>query len=221
VSAGSIRIEQGYEWPQLLTCLPGEEHSKSMPVNPDEVFNNAMCFMVAYRHMTKLIQPERDQLTTIASAAPLLMMGGLTTELMLKTFHALHNGTVPRSHDLADLYRNLPMAMRIAIKKKFNSGAVMQRRKALYDMIEGATGERPPDDLPELLSRASTAFETYRYSFEDPPGGNMPDFLLSDFPQVLIDVIIDLKPEWKSWRPRMPPAIERRSSERLRSNVAS
>jgi hypothetical protein len=179
----------------------------------DRVFNNAMCFVVAYRHMNEMIEPELFPARTIASAIPLFMLGGLTIELLLKTFHMRDHGKIPRSHDLADLYRNLPSATRIAIKKRYKTGPAAAQRKKLFDAIEKTAGSRPSSDLAELLDSASRAFETYRYSYEEPPEG-YPDFLLSDLPQLLVDVLVEGNPNWKAWRPTMPKAFEEAAKRR-------
>lgn len=173
-------------------------------VEPDEVFNTAMCYLTAYRYMSQMIQPVKNLKLTVAASMPIMSMCALVTELELKVFHALDHDRIPKSHDLADLYRNLKMPSRIAIKKAW-VGELPKWRK-IHSQMEERFGGKIKEDLVEVLEAGRRGFEKYRYSFEEGDDAG-EDFLLHPLPELLRATLIARRPNWINWTPRAPKWI--------------
>jgi HEPN domain-containing protein len=167
----------------------------------DEVFNSAMCFLVSYRFLTQSIRPKTDPKLTLATAMPQIAIAAFTIELFLKLFHVLDHGKCPRGHDLLNLFQNLKFETRQKIRRRWKERLPLYEKTRLA--IENETGREMDTKLEHCIDLARQAFERYRYDF-DTSEGPLPDFIISDLPQTLLDVAISRNPDWKDWYPKPP-----------------
>jgi hypothetical protein len=71
----------------------------------------------------------------------------------------------------------------------------MPSQAHIHDFMERELGHRVPRDLESALTMGAKTFEEMRYLFEE--SATQAQFLLLDLPQLLQEVILEMKPEWR------------------------
>ena len=105
----------------------------------------------------------------------------------------IETGQVPQEHHLRNLFDRLAPTTQARIEQLWNEKVVPQR-KWMWDRIEREMNQKVERDLRSALDGGSRTFEKLRYSYE----GNTSDirFSMSDLPQILGQVILELRPQW-------------------------
>jgi hypothetical protein len=165
------------------------------------VFNTAMSFYTAQDRLQRFVNPKGDPNGTIALTAPLVTVCALSIELMLKTLRTIDQGSVPRGHDLHNLFRNLSQPTQIRVRKAWKKHLPNLSRE--FDLMERQTGTKIDTHLDHMLLSSRQAFERYRYGFET-IDGDMPDFLLMSLPGILRNCIVEMRPDLQNWQPKPP-----------------
>lgn len=117
-----------------------------------------------------------------------LVLESLAAELYLKALLAIAPGTVPKSHDLYELFRQLPRNTKATLRKRHSEVA----RKDAFLMSLCESGFEL--SLDSLLKLNKDSFAQYRYLHE---GKAKSAFLLSVFIECARQFILELHPEWE------------------------
>lgn len=102
---------------------------------------------------------------------------GFAIELYLKSLLTLVNKSVPKSHDLRDLYDAIPTSVKELIESVYDTMRPEQvhqlRGRTSFTLAKGPLDEPQWDDynevplvLPDLLARSRDLFYSWRYVFE-------------------------------------------------------
>ena len=129
------------------------------------------------------------------------MLGALTIELFLKCLICMESCKASHGQDLKELFDELSAEVRARIEHAWDNDIVPLRRKE-WDGIE-TFGLTMPRDLPSALVKGSEAFKRIRYSYEGNTEGL--HFYLGDLPALLEKLILEIKPEFESYRRRTLP----------------
>lgn len=154
------------------------------PVNPEQIFNHAIRFSGTEQYLRDL--KSTDSAFPVMVAPPSMVLSAFAIELLLKCLLALEGTEIPETYKLDVLFR------RISHKKK-------RRIEELWDLNARSKVKQfckahgLPDDLPNAMVECASAFENMRYIYEEPE----TRFYIGDLGQQLIDVIVEIKPEWK------------------------
>jgi hypothetical protein len=175
----------------------------SQSIDPLKIFEQANGFYQALAILCN-VEPGNTQLE-ITIGEPVMVIGAFTIELFLKCLVCIETGRVPHTHHLRELYDKLGANTQQRLLRTWEND-IAAYRKAEWDRVEAAAGEKAARDLPGALAAASKSFERIRYSYE----GNTAEvqYFLQDLPQLLRQVIVEFKPTWKNhlrgYRP-LPP----------------
>jgi hypothetical protein len=128
-----------------------------------------------------------------------MVISALNSELFLKCLICIETELVPQGHHLFSLFGQLSAPTRARIEELWDH-EVVPLRDLRWKQIEAALGRPIKRDLASALEGGSTAFEKIRYSYE----GNNDDveFYISDLPQILGRVILEIRPEFAQLRRR-------------------
>jgi hypothetical protein len=118
-----------------------------------------------------------------------LVLKSFTVELYLKSLLAEEFGTVPITHDLYELFRQLPRNTKATLRKRHLHLAVND------DFLVGLHESGFIVSLDTLLKINKDAFEQYRYIHE---GKAKSAFLLEVFINCARQYILERHPDW-SW----------------------
>jgi hypothetical protein len=166
--------------------------SSGQSVDPRGIFEQANAFYQALAILCN-VEPQNVQLA-VTIGEPVMVVGAFTIELFLKCLVCIETGKAPFGHNLRELFDQLSGSTRGRILRTWDNDILIQR-KAEWNRIEAAMGQKIFRDLPDALTAASRSFERIRYSYE----GNTADlqYFLHDLPQLLRQVVVEIKPEWK------------------------
>lgn len=127
-------------------------------------------------------------------AGPGMVLSAFASELYLKCIFALETGRVTDGHELRTLFNLLSEERRLEIEQRWDAYNDTQDRRRLYATIENFEGAAIPRDLRWSLRKGNDAFTQLRYIHE--PEMQNAIFVLGDFPGILRQVIISIRPEW-------------------------
>jgi hypothetical protein len=165
---------------------------KKQPKNPPNalaVFGQARRFRFADAHLRAIDNPVLFE----AMGTVCLTLSAFSSELYLKSLLCIETGRIYPGHNLKNLYRNLSLPTRRRIRQLW--GVYWDSQTPRWKKLSDLMGHPPPDgDLDAALDTAGHAFEAFRYAFE----GGLPDFFLGEFPAILDQVALELRPEWRS-----------------------
>jgi len=142
-------------------------------------------------------------MTTIA--APHMVLSAFASELYLKCLLCLEKGSVPQTHNLKALFRDISTLAKKRIEQIWDAYAASPGVQELWKFIESTTGKPFHRDFAAVLERSSTAFNELRYLHED----NSGSFLAGDLPQMLRTVILERRPLWATLRHTPPTSHPR------------
>ena len=103
--------------------------------------------------------------TQMRMAAPWAVNGAFALELYLKCLLTIECGAYPDSHDLSELFRNLPRQTRHTLRKIHDKAA---DQDATFARARAAGYQT---DLASLLEAGRDVFTQLRYAFENDPKG--------------------------------------------------
>ena len=175
-------------------------------IDASKIFEQGDCFFRTLAILRNAVDPDDVQLG-VTIGEPAIVIGALTIELFFKCLACIETGEAPWGHNLKELYDALSPETRARIQRDWDTD-ILVHRKNEWDEIEKGLGRQIARDLPSALAAASKTFERIRYSYE----GNTVDlqYFLHDLPQLLGQVILELKPEWtglrRAYRP-LPASI--------------
>lgn len=149
------------------------------------VFRHAYMFVECADFMK-----ENGAYKKVALGFPMLVLEAFSIELLLKTLLLIDGKEVPPSHQLAILFRRLGPKL----KRRIVDAWELRARPMLADL---GPKLKLPTDLPNALVRCDRAFERLRYGYEDP---ERMVFYLGGLPPLLVDLVVELKPEWIRYR---------------------
>jgi HEPN domain-containing protein len=123
---------------------------------------------------------------------PAVVLSAFADELFLKCLLLLEGKTPPDIHHLAELFNKLEQTTKDMIEAGWN--AAVQANEHEFAENERKLNITIPRDLPTALADCGDTFRLMRYIYDDPLAVK---FYIIDLPQVLRDVILARKPEWK------------------------
>lgn len=149
-------------------------------------------------HVTGNILRDHEALAPFLATTtlPSLVVTAFSIEMYLKCLLSIETGHVPAVHVPKNLFDLL------APKTKDRTRALWLAKvqmKANHWAV-AAPGEPPPYDLDAALAEAADPFVKLRYANEGPVNLR---FRLSDLPEVLRDVILEMRPDWVGARPKV------------------
>jgi hypothetical protein len=157
-----------------------------MQIQPNAIFRHADTFFHA------VDQLHRSPLGAFRTVAmPVMVVSAFASELYFKTLIAIDGKRPPRSHDLLDLFLELPSGMQGRLESRWNP--ITRDREELLKNIDRKENAPIPRALRDALAEGREGFERLRYIYE---GGNPFRFILSDLPLALRRTILDLQPSW-------------------------
>jgi hypothetical protein len=154
--------------------------------HPLRIFMNAERF----RQADLLLRSFDDQQIAVAVASPALILSAFASEIYLKCIICLETGELAHGHHLKNLFRQIGPCTRRAIQQRWDAYVSSPLKQRLY----AKNGSPVPVDLDWTLSEGSSAFTFLRYIHE--VDNLKTKFLLGDFPNILRDVIIQMRPQW-------------------------
>jgi len=172
-------------------------------LDPVKIYRHASAFHKAYDVLLKAALPKEgaipdDQFIGII-AHPAMVLSLFASELYLKCLLCVETGEVPEGHNLKTLFLGLPVPTRHALDGLWDTDMRrMEKQKALEKLQEMDTKKRLRLDLRYALDLGADSFIKLRYFYEK----EEVFCLLSDFPFVLRNFILDRFPSWGSILPK-------------------
>jgi hypothetical protein len=151
-----------------------------------------------YRIADKYLRSNQEQMLAVSLAGPALILSAFASELYLKCLLNVETGKRAHGHHLRKLFYQLSRASREDIETRWNSYTATPLRQRTYNAILALTGQDIQQDLDWTLVQGSEAFTELRYMHES--DDLKTKFFLGDFPDILRDRILVLKPEWRNMR---------------------
>jgi hypothetical protein len=127
-------------------------------------------------------------------ALPAAVLSAFASELLLKCIICIEKGKAPYGHPLKTLFDKLSPASQTELQRLWDE--YTQRRAEEWDHLEKKYGHEIPRTLPEALTAGSNAFEVLRYGHHEKPTKPFDGYGLDDFPHLLGQRILQLRPEW-------------------------
>lgn len=167
-------------------------------IDPLKIFMHADGFYKANRILGN-IDFSKDTQTAIDIAAPVVVLQAFNCELFLKCLICIETNTVPRGHDLSNLFDQIQPKTKARIIDKWNN-EIVPMRKERWEQIEASRGgsDKFPRNLPAAIQAGQKAFEIIRYGYEGNAKGLI--WCLGDLPPYLGQIILEMKPEWANAR---------------------
>jgi hypothetical protein len=142
------------------------------------------------RHATGVLIAHHDPTTAeLRLFGPHIMLEAFTAELYLKCLLVdCGSATIPATHDLPELFRNLPKRTRDGLRRVW--------LKYVKDIPIPETWKAYPATLEESLAKVGQYFDLWRYRFERP---TYPMGLGGEFQHIngaFYEFIIVRRPEW-------------------------
>jgi hypothetical protein len=153
-------------------------------VSPESVFRQAVGFYSALQILMK-------KKNSVELVAPVCVLAAFTIELMFKCLICIERDrSPPRGHDLLALFDKLSAPTRERLEAKWAHYVQTHRHPAIPRGLE----------LRSELAKGREAFELIRYMHEGPPKEDFA-FFLCDLPDMLIQVVFELRPDWarRAW----------------------
>jgi HEPN domain-containing protein len=166
-------------------------------IDPLKTFMNAERFRISDRHLRSV----GDLQLLNVMGTPAMVMGTFAIELYLKCILLLEKGAASDTHHLQALYRDISEETKAKLVALWK--AEVPKQEPFWAEIEKQSGSKFSRELNETLKDGSRAFTELRYLHEK----DKPDcsFRLTNFPEMLRQVIVEMKPEWAKLR-HSPPA---------------
>jgi hypothetical protein len=165
------------------------------------IYMNAERYFYAYTVLRKAVF--YDQNATSIIAPPSMVLSAFAIELYFKCLRRLEGSSIPQTHNLKALFRDLSPQTKNQIQQLWDAYAPSQ--EPLWQTIEKTTGKTIPRDFSELLAISSKAFNELRYLHEDDSGS----FFVGDLPPMLKAVILRRMPIWATLRHTPPTSLSR------------
>lgn len=161
--------------------------------DPFKIFMNAERFRIADRLLRS--DQHRDLLVTVAS--PSMVLSAFASELYFKCIIAMETKgkPTPQSHDLEALFKMLSLASRKRLEQLWNIAEANPQVARMRAALLATTGDTIPTDLAWSLKNGRSAFIRLRYVHEDDGMGT--SFMLTDLPEMLRQVVVEMQPVWQ------------------------
>jgi HEPN domain-containing protein len=151
-----------------------------------EIFKHAETF---YKSIDQLHKTDRNVIAAVSM--PICVLSAFASELYLKCLVCDETGKMARGHHLHDLFRKLSSPTQRLLERLWDQQNAT--REAILRKID-AQNEKPiPRDLRSCLKAGNKSFEQIRYAYER---GEDFVFVLSDFPTVLRQALLNVRPDW-------------------------
>jgi hypothetical protein len=163
---------------------------------PRDIFMHAYHFHESDHRLRDTISSKNlDQVAIIAH--PSMVLSAFASELYLKCLLCIETGSVPKGHNLRDLFLRLDASTRKHIDDLWDEELRRPHKQRELNFIRGLPGgDQLQTNLSYVLEISAKGFEELRYIYET----DCPRFLLGEFPNILHKVILERHPEW-----RFPP----------------
>jgi len=130
-----------------------------------------------------------------------MVLSAFAIELYLKCLRRLEGNSVPQTHNLKALFRDLSPHTKGRVQQLWSAYAPSQ--EPMWQAIEKETGNKIPRDFIDLLAISSKAFIELRYLHEDDSGS----FFVGDLPPMLKQVILERVPIWATLHHTPPTSL--------------
>ena len=168
-------------------------------VDPQEIYLHGFCFQWASERLRDVKQIPQSELAFVAQ--PSMVLSAFASELYLKCLIGIETGRVPdRTHNLKELFGLIDPQRQSQIEAMWDLEMQDPSKVKVRALIKEAAGVTVPTDLAWTLGVGAQGFVEMRYNYE--PKNAEAKFLLGDFPRLVKAVILQLKPEWQSLRPK-------------------
>jgi hypothetical protein len=173
--------------------------------DPRKIFVHAYHFHESDHRLRNTVPPDRpDQLPLVAH--PAMVLSAFASELYLKCLLCAETGSVPDTHNLRDLFKQLNQSTRSRIEELWDANIRRPERQRMLEAIRQLPGGQDVrSDLPYLLDVGANAFIELRYFYEK----ERSIFLLGDLPNLLHRVILERFPDWQNIPPPQPQPRQR------------
>ena len=164
---------------------------------------HATYFHESERRLSNSVPTDRpEQLPYIMH--PAMVLSAFASELYFKSLLCLETGDVPQTHNLKALFRAVSADARKRLETLWDAYNSEPTRVKALDLIRASPGGHELRlDLAYALDVGADAFREIRYIYES---GNTI-FLLSDFPNLLRQVILERMPWWAQFQPTVPKRL--------------
>ena len=165
-------------------------------LNPQKIFEHAGKFQWTNERLRKTdVATSEKEVWYLGD--PCLVISALASELYLKCLLVIFDTPFKEFrylHELDKLYGKLPEQIRERIKTLWDQDIWVQGKRELLDEFQTKIAKAPiPRDFSTLLKFGANTFVDLRYVYEKPRNINN---VISDLPQILRRVIIEIYPEW-------------------------
>jgi hypothetical protein len=161
-------------------------------LDPHALFEHAEFYHKSAELLGSEIVRDMPRLAHTEYAFPQVFISTIASEVYLKCLHALEfQGMVPKDHPLDKLFGGLSAAPKLLVKRHWNA---VVARDPMFKASSPRPGRRQKHDLVLALREGGLAFMRYRYAYE---GKHLSSYALGNLPDVLRDVILELRPEWR------------------------
>ncbi|MDX0304164.1 hypothetical protein GOC45_03875 [Sinorhizobium meliloti] len=134
-------------------------------------------------------QTPRDLIVRVSF--PTLVLESFAIELLLKSIAALSNGLYLATHDLGELYKEVPPSIQARIEDLWRG----LRIPDFLNEVAAAIGSgRRVNNLYEFLQQGARSFEQLRYRHQ----GNLSsaNFMNTETYEAICGAILELRPNW-------------------------
>jgi hypothetical protein len=161
-------------------------------LDPLKIFEHATHFHESDHRLRNTVPADRpDQIPLIAH--PAMVLSVFASELYLKCLLCVETGSVPITHNLKVLFRDLQPMTKRALEDLWDEDIRRPERRSVLDHIRGLpNGSALKLTLPYVLDIGANSFVQLRYFYESQESY----FLLGDFPNLLRKVIVERFPSW-------------------------
>lgn len=169
------------------------------PIDPVKIYEQAMRFHVAiarlHQDMTREMNANQQQGMGLSHwiGIPILVMSALASELFLKCLICIETGRRSSGHHHARLFDHLSAATKAKLEAKWDG--IVANREDMIKKIEKGSGMKIERKLRRALNQSGDTFVQLRYLYETE---NDIVSAMSDFHLSLKEMVLELKPEWKS-----------------------
>ncbi len=164
--------------------------------NPREIFSVAECFFISSGILSKAKNPD-GKAHEFRTIAPTLSLYAFSLELYLKCLLVLSGSTsVPATHDISELFRNLPKNTRIRIERYWSKLMIKLGEDVIKRLMRWSKSSTLT--LESAISNCSNYFEEWRYLFEMPKTGVTVELAMLAVIVMIRSFILGLEPEWEN-----------------------
>jgi len=166
----------------------------AQPLDPLSLYMNAERFRIADNYMRTSGNSDPYLMSIIG--VPCLVVSAFAIELYLKCLLCIETGSAPQTHNLKALFCDLSHSTQARIENLWLDDANRPENRAMRKIVENNTGQAPPVDFISSLESGSEAFIRLRYLHEN--AAPKVSFFLAALPTILHNIILEIRPEWKT-----------------------